>query len=192
MQVKKGVKKLANRTYVGKTETGKTTLAVKHMLESNKGVLFINYVDKNKARKGFVNMDRNGEPKLLLNLLNNRRNVQWNVDINKNQFDKEVIMLYDFVISNRIKNIVFAIDETHLLKKKTADYIASLWKIGRHNEIDCYCMTQRPQDTPRAMITQSKQLYLFKLSFEDSWLKSYGISMETVPTENYKYEVIEM
>lgn len=178
-----------NQIFIGKTESGKTFEAKKRMLQSSRGALFINYVDKEKDKR-FEQTNRHTNLQLICNLLRNGKKVQYNIT---SDFDKEVIALHHFLVREKWAcNFIFCIDELHLLKKRTLNVLSSIWKIGRHDNIYGYGITQRPQDVDRGMITQSKKLVIFKCSIEDSWFKSYGISIDKIPQEVHKYYEHEM
>lgn len=178
----------AHRIFIGQTKSGKTYLAKKMMFESPKGSLFINYVDPEKDSR-FEQVDRYTDFDLIKSLLKNGRKVQYNVNVNMDQFDEECVALY-----NAFKNeqsIIFCIDEVHLLKRKTKELLSNLWKVARHNSIDAFGITQRPQELDRAMTTQSEYIHIFKSSMEDQYFKSYGINPDKIPKEVHKYVTIE-
>lgn len=170
-----------HKIFIGMTEMGKTYEAVSQMLKSNKGVLFINYVDHEK-RKGFEQVNKFSDLDMIKALLKNGRKVQFNVTSN---FDDEVRALY--IIFKNQKNFVFAVDEVHLLKKNTKELISNLWKVGRHNFIEAWGITQRPTELDRAMVTQSKELYIFKTVMEDGFFNLYKIPKDKLPNEKWKY-----
>lgn len=173
-----------HKIFIGMTEMGKTFEAVNQMKKSSKGVLFINYVDHEK-RSGFEQVNRHKDIDLIKALLNNRRKVQYNVT---SDFDKEMLAIYK-VFKNQ-PNIIIAIDEVHLLNKETKSIIANWWKVGRHDGIDAWGMTQRPTELDRAMVTQSKEMYIFKTVMEDGFFNLYKIDKEKLPTEKWKYYLI--
>lgn len=174
-----------HRIFIGQTKAGKTFLAKKLMLESSKGALFINFVDPEKDKR-FEQVNWNTDIDLIQSLLKNGRKVQYNVS---HDFDIECEVLY--TVFKDTKNIIFAIDEVHLLKRKTKELLSNLWKVGRHNQIDAFGITQRPQELDRAMTTQSERIHIFKSSMEDQYFKTYGIDHKKVPTEIHKYITIE-
>lgn len=166
--------------YFGKTKSGKTTKAVNDLKSLNGyGRIFINLIDV-KRFEGFEQCDKKTDLELLKNLLRNKRKVQYNCD--PKTFDMEVNFLKRLVES--IENCVIVIDEAHLLKKNTTDFLEEIWTGGRHKNVYGRAISQRPQLLSRTMLTQSK-LIVFKLDFEDSWLKTYGI--KETPNENYKF-----
>lgn len=175
---------MSHKIFIGMTEMGKTFEAVQQMRKSSKGVLFVNYVDHEK-RSGFEQVNRFKDIDLIKALLSNGRKVQYNVT---KDFDKEVIALYK-TFKNQ-ENFIFAIDEVHLLKKETKALISNLWKVGRHNNIDAWAMTQRPTELDRAMVTQSKELYIFKTVMEDGFFNLYSIDKSILPKEKWKYHKI--
>lgn len=177
-----------NRLFIGKTESGKTYLAKKLMLESSKGALFINYVDPEKDMR-FEQVNEKTPFELIINLLKNGRKVQFNINPNAN-FDNSVKGLYR--VFRNIKNIIFCVDEIHLLDNKTKKELAKLWKTGRHNNIDAYGITQRPQDLDRGMTSQSKYLHIFKMSMENSYFKNYNIDLDLIPKVEREYHTLEM
>lgn len=179
---------MSHEIFVGKTKSGKTYLAKQKMLKSPKGVLFINYVDPERDKR-FYQVDRFTDFRLIDNLLKSGRKVQYNVSVKHDNFGGEVEMLYDWM-KNR-GNAIICIDEVHLLPKTVQAKIANWWKVGRHRGIDAYGITQRPQELDRAMTTQSDYINIFKMSMEDTYLKTYGIDPAIVPKEVHKHVVIE-
>ena len=175
---------MSHKIFIGMTEMGKTFEAVRQMKASSKGVLFINYVDHEK-RSGFEQVNNNTDLDLVKNLLARRRKVQFNV---KGDFDKSVMALYK--IFKNFNNIVICIDEIHLLNKDTKKLISNWWKVGRHDNIEAWGITQRPTELDRAMVTQSKELYIFKTVMEDGFFNLYKIDKSLLPKEKWKYHKI--
>lgn len=172
-----------HKCYFGKTQSGKTTKAVKDLNTlSSYGRVFINLIDVKKF-EGFEQVSKKTDSDLFKNLLRNKRKVQYNCDVNT--FDREVLLIKKIVES--IENCIIVIDEAHLLKKETTNELTKIWTGGRHKNIYGWAISQRPQLLDRTMLTQS-QLIVFKLDFEDSWLKTYGV--KETPSENYKFIVI--
>lgn len=171
---------MEHRCYFGKTKSGKTTKAVADLRAAKSyGKLFINLIDTNRM-EGFEQVSKKTDIDLIVNLLKNKRCVQYNCD--ENTFSKEVVALKK--IAYMSENVIFLLDEAHLINKETEKEIEKIWTGGRHRNIYGWAISQRPQLMSRTMLTQSK-LYVFKLDFEDSWLKSYGL--KETPKENYKY-----
>lgn len=174
---------MRHRCYFGKTMSGKTTKAVKDLNTlSNYGRVFINLIDV-KRFEGFEQVSKKTDIDLFKNLLKNKRKVQYNCDVKT--FDKEVLLIKKIVES--IENCVIVIDEAHLLKQETTNELKEIWTGGRHKNVYGWAISQRPQLLDRTMLTQS-ELVVFKLDFEDSWLKTYGV--KETPKENYKFIVI--
>lgn len=174
---------MRHRCYFGKTLSGKTTKAIKD-LESATGYgrVFINLIDTNKF-KGFEQINKKTDALLLINLLKNKRKVQYNCDAKT--FDREVLTIQKIVES--VENCIIVIDEAHLLETETTKKLEQIWTGGRHKNVYGWAISQRPQLLSRTMLTQS-ELIVFKLDFEDTWLKSYGL--KETPKENYKFIVI--
>lgn len=177
---------IIHEIFIGMSQSGKTYLAKEKMLSSNQGALFINWVDPQRDSR-FEQVDWKTDLSLIESLLKNGRKVQYNVKKNGN-FDIEVDVLY--TIFKNCENFIFCIDEIHLLKKSTKEQLANLWKVGRHNRITAYGITQRPQELDRAMTTQSGRINIFKSSMEDAYFKSYGIDPNKIPTEKWKHIVV--
>lgn len=173
--------------FIGMTKVGKTFEAKRRMLESSKGALFINYVDPEKDKR-FEQVDWTTDLSLIESLLSNGRKVQYNVNKNSD-FNIEVDVLY--TVFKNMKNIIFCVDEIHLLDNKTKSKIANLWKVGRHDRIDAFGITQRPQELDRAMTTQSEKIHIFKCSMEDNYFKTYGIDPQTVPKVVHKFVTVD-
>lgn len=174
---------MRHRCYFGKTMSGKTTQAIKDLNHAaSYGRLFINLIDVKKF-DGFEQVDKKIDLGLLKNLLSNKRKVQYNCD--PKTFDREVLALQKVIES--IGHCIYVIDEAHLLENETTKSLERLWTGGRHKDNYGWAISQRPQLLSRTMLTQS-ELIVFKLDFEDSWLKSYGV--KETPKENYKYIVI--
>lgn len=173
-----------HRVFIGQTKAGKTYLAKQMMVESSKGCLFINFVDPEKDKR-FEQVNWTTDIELIQSLLKNGRKVQYNV---LHDFDIECEVLY--TVFKDTKNIIIAIDEVHLLKRKTKELLSNLWKIGRHNKIDAFAITQRPQELDRAMTTQSERIHIFKSSMEDQYFKNYGIDPKKIPTEVHQHVTI--
>lgn len=172
-----------HRCYFGKTQSGKTTKAIKDLNAlPNYGRVFINLIDVKKF-EGFEQVSKKTDIDLFKNLLRNKRKVQYNCD--ENTFDKEIILIKKIVES--IGNCIVVIDESHLMKKETINEVKKIWTGGRHKNIYGWAISQRPQLLDRTMLTQS-ELIIFRLDFEDSWLASYGV--KETPKENYKFIVI--
>lgn len=176
---------MEHRCYFGKTLSGKTTLAKKDLAEAGSfGRLFVNLIDKERFA-GYEQVNRTTPKQMIVNLLRNKRLVQYNAK--SDTFDLEVLALKKLVMG--VGNCIMVIDEVHLLKKKTNEPLIEIWTGGRHENVWGWSISQRPQLMDRTMLTQSTK-YVFRLDLEDSWLKAYGIPMDTVPKENYKYIVI--
>lgn len=174
---------MRHRCYFGKTLSGKTTKAIKDLNTlSDYGRVFINLIDV-KTFEGYEQVNKKTDIDLLKNLLRNKRKVQYNCDVNT--FDKEVLLLKKIVES--IGNCIFLVDEVHLLEAETLKELKKIWTGGRHKKIYGWAISQRPQLIDRTMLTQS-ELIIFRLDFEDSWLKTYGV--KETPKENYKFIVI--
>jgi hypothetical protein len=172
------------------TKSGKSYLAKKQLLESELSGIFINIVDL-EIMSGFEIVDKKTNIDLIKNLLKNKRKLQYN--IKTENIDNELIILIDLLkkISKELNGVNICIDEVHLFKNNTLEKLSLLWKIGRHTNINAWGITQRPQDLDRAMTTQSEEIYIFQLSMEDNYLKSYGIALENIPTEKYKYYILK-
>jgi len=178
--------KAKHKIFIGMTDAGKSFEAKKQMQASKKGVLFVNYVEKEKS-VGFEQVNKNTDIELIKALLKNGRKIQYNCG--RKTFDKEMLALYN--IFENEENFIFCIDEIHLLKKEVKDQIANLWKTGKHNNIEAWGITQRPTELDRAMVSQSKYMYIFKTVMEDGFFNLYKIDKSKIPTEVWKYYLIE-
>jgi hypothetical protein len=178
--------KAKHKIFIGMTDAGKTYEAKKQMLSASKGVLFVNYVEKEKSR-GFEQVSKNTDIDLIKTLLRNGRKVQYNCS--RKSFDREMLALYN--VFENFNDFIFCIDEIHLLNKEVKSEISNLWKTGKHNGIEAWGITQRPTELDRAMITQSKELYIFKTVMEDGFFNLYKIDKSLLPNEIWKYYLIE-
>jgi hypothetical protein len=178
--------KANHKIFIGMTDAGKTFEAKKQMLASSKGVLFVNYVEKERSR-GFEQVSKRTDIDLIKTMLNNGRKVQYNCG--RKTFNQEVKALYD--IFEEHENFIFCIDEVHLLNDKVKEEIANLWKTGKHNNISAWGLTQRPTELERSMVTQSKEMYVFMTVREDGFFNYYKIPLNSLPQEVWKYTLIK-
>jgi DNA helicase HerA-like ATPase len=112
--------------------------------------------------------------------------------MDKKIMECELEFLSRFFMKRNSCEFVFAIEEVHLLESKNAlSCLDDMSFAGRHRGINPCWITQRPQSLPRACITQTTQIIMFNMNFEDSWLKNYGLNAdqlrEQIQGQKYKY-----
>lgn len=179
-------------TVIGASKSGKSYLIKK---QCKGACLYFNYIGERKDWSGWVEVDRKVSKKQVLNLLNKNFKVVFHCSRNEELRVKEILNLWNLTKSISKKNLTIIMDECHLWnEKELKKVLIEMATSGRHYCNSLVFATQRLALIDNAIPTQSENIFIFRLRFEEGYFKDKGIDMKRLQKElkEKKYHFIKI
>jgi hypothetical protein len=155
-------------TVLGITQNGKTFASLKSMVRvKDRAGIFFNVQDVS-VPNGFVDVRvKENDWEQVERLLEQKRKINWIPSTNPDEMQKEVVFLINKLYNGKVRNVIVAIDEVHLLEKQSLKACIRLATTGIRWGLYGVFISQRPAKVDNTLYSQSTKHVLFALSNVD-------------------------